>query len=119
MPVVVASVDGPKCRLLAIPAPIRRSCPAYRVPARFVLPMIVAPAERKPILGPDDLGAHIEAGSLQGLLDLACMPAGVPDIGDRAKMLRRSSEEFPAFSFRLSSFPTSCSFNAAASFLSC
>src|SRR5258708_32339266 len=84
MPVVVARVDGPKCRLLPVPAPIRRGCPAHRVPARFVLPMIVAPAERKPILGPDDLGAHVEAGSLKGLLDLARVPARVPDIGNRS-----------------------------------
>ena len=36
-----------------------------------MLPMIMAAAERKAVLGPDDLGAHVEAGGLKRLLDLA------------------------------------------------
>ena len=49
-----------------------------------MLPVIMAAAEREPVLGPDDLGAHFKAGGLQRLLHLTRMKARVPDIGDRA-----------------------------------
>src|SRR4030081_1800302 len=84
MTIVIARVNRPERRLLAVPAPIRPGCPAHRVPARLMLPMIMAAAEGKPVLGPDDLRAHLEAGGLKGLLDLARMPTRMPDICDRA-----------------------------------
>src|SRR6201991_3516849 len=84
-PIVVARIDIPKCRLLAIPAPARPGCPAHRIPAGLVLPIIVSPAQGKTVLCPDDLRAHVEAGGLKGLLDLARMPARVPDECARAR----------------------------------
>ena len=53
-----------------------------------MLPVIVAAAERKPVLGPDDLGAYLEACRFQRLLDVAGIPAGMPDVGDRARKQR-------------------------------
>jgi hypothetical protein len=50
-----------------------------------VLPVIVAPAERKAILCPYDLGAHLEPGGLERLLDLARVQACVPDVGNGAR----------------------------------
>src|SRR3981081_1916636 len=88
MTIVIARVNRPECRLLAVPAPIRAGRPPHRVPAGFVLPMIVASAERETVLGPNDLGAHLEAGGLKGLLDLARMPTSMPDICNRARKQR-------------------------------
>src|SRR3982074_3938877 len=88
MTIVIARVNRPECRLLAVPAPIRPGCPAHRVPAGLMLPMIMAAAEGKPVLGPDDLRAHLEAGGLKRLPDLARMPTSMPDIGDRARKQR-------------------------------
>ena len=68
MPVVLAGIDVPERRLLAVAGPVRAAVPAHRVPARLVLPVIVAAAERKAVLGPDDLRAHLEAGGLKRLL---------------------------------------------------
>src|ERR1700716_1667701 len=92
MTIVIARVNRPECRLLAVPTPICPGCPAHGIPAGLMLPMIMAAAEGKPVLGPDDLRAHLEAGGLKGLLDLARMPTSMPDIGDR------SWEECPGFS---------------------
>ena len=46
--------------------------------------MIVPPAESKPVLGPDDLRAHVETRNLEGLLDLTRVPTRMPDIRDGA-----------------------------------
>ena len=46
---------------------------AHRVPARLVLPVIITTREREPILGPDDLRAHLEAGRLERGLHRACV----------------------------------------------
>src|SRR5437899_4278355 len=46
--------------------------------------MIMASAKSEPVLGPDDLSAHVEAGSLKGLLDFTRVPTRMPDICDRA-----------------------------------
>src|SRR4029079_16993026 len=82
MPVVVTRFDIPKCRLLAVPTPVRPGCSPDRVPTGLVLPMIMAAGKGKPVLGPDNLGAHVEAGRFKRLLDLTRMPARMPDIGD-------------------------------------
>ena len=52
--------------------------------ARLVLPMIVAPAEHQPFLGPDDLRAKTEAAGFEAIDHLAHMQRAVPDIGDIA-----------------------------------
>src|SRR5258708_14742973 len=49
-----------------------------------MLPMIMAAAEGKSVLGPNDLRAHLEAGGLKGLLDFTRVPTRMPDICDRA-----------------------------------
>jgi hypothetical protein len=46
--------------------------------------MIMAAAEGKSVLGPNDLRAHLEAGNLKGLLDFTRVPTRMPDICDRA-----------------------------------
>src|SRR3979490_1891103 len=84
MTIVIARVNRPEGRLLAVPAPICPGRPAHGVPAGLMLPMIMAAAEGKPVLGPDDLSAHREAGSLKRLLDLARVPTRMPDTGYRA-----------------------------------
>src|SRR3982074_3382513 len=85
MTIVIARVNRPECRLLAVPAPIRPGCPAHRIPARLMLPMIMAAAEGKPVLGPDDLSAHLEAGGLNGLRDLGRVRTSMPDMGNRPR----------------------------------
>ena len=88
VPVVLAGMDVPKRRLLAVAAPVRHRRSSHRVPAWFVLPVIVAAAKRKPVLGPDDLGANIEADRRQRILHHAGVTAGVPDVGDGPRKQR-------------------------------
>src|SRR4051812_5554445 len=45
----------PHGRLLAVPAPRSRLADSHRVPARLVLPVIMAPAQSKMLFHPDDL----------------------------------------------------------------
>ena len=49
-----------------------------------MLPMVMPAAERKAVLGPDDLGADLEAHRCQASPARAGVAPGVPDIGDRA-----------------------------------
>ena len=49
-----------------------------------MLPVIVAAAEHKPVLGPDDLRADVEARGLEALGDGAGVERAMPDIGDVA-----------------------------------
>src|SRR6185436_1943548 len=72
----------PEGRLLAVSMPGSRA--ANGMPARLVLPVIVAAAECKAVLRPDDLRPHFKADGLQRRLHGAGMPAGVPHIGDAA-----------------------------------
>jgi hypothetical protein len=74
--------DSPDCRLLAVSSPVRTRRSADRIPARLVLPMVVAPAEGEAVFRPNDLGAHAEPGSLQRQLDFTGVQAGVPDVRD-------------------------------------
>ena len=46
--------------------------------------MVMSAAERKTILGPDDLSAHVEAGSGKRILHRAGMTAGMPHVSDTA-----------------------------------
>ena len=49
--------DLPYGGLLATPLPVARLALAHRVPAGFMAPMVVAPAQGEMRLGPDDLSA--------------------------------------------------------------
>ena len=40
----------------------------HGIPARLVLPVLIAAGQREPVLGPDDLRADLEATALQTLL---------------------------------------------------
>src|SRR4051812_26719041 len=82
-PLVLASVDVPDRRLLAAALPIGGA--PHRVPARLMLPMVMAAREREALLCPDDLAADLEARRRERLLHGAGMAAGMPDIGDRAR----------------------------------
>ena len=57
--VLAAAADCPQRRLLTVAGPIALF--ANRVPAGLVLPMVVALAHDKALLGPDDLRADREA----------------------------------------------------------
>ena len=47
-----------------------------------MLPVVVAAAQGEAVLGPDDLGADVEARGLQDSCTVAGVAAGVPDVGD-------------------------------------
>ncbi len=49
-----------------------------------MLPVVITAADGKSRLGPDDLAADLEAASLNRGLNLACVPARVPDVSDVA-----------------------------------
>src|SRR3979411_3180005 len=85
MTIVIRCVNRAEARVLAVPAPICPGRPAHGVPAGLMLPMIMAAAEGKHVLGPDDLRAHLEAGSLKGLLEFTCVPTRMPDIRKRSR----------------------------------
>ena len=89
--VLVAAGDGPERRLLAVAVPVALAGLPDRIPARLVLPVVVAAAEHQPLLRPDDLGADGEAGSLEALGDGRGVQCAVPDVGDVA------GEERPGF----------------------
>src|SRR5205085_12412677 len=64
--------DLPDRRLRAVARPVAGLALAHRVPAGFVLPVIVAAAQGKVLLGPDDLSAELQpAGSQPGRDDIA------------------------------------------------
>ena len=75
----------PKRRLFPVAAPSGRLPLANGVPARFMLPVIVAAAQRKVLLGPDDLAADFKAGAFQRLRDGDRVDPGMPDVGDIAR----------------------------------
>jgi hypothetical protein len=55
---------------------------AYRIPARLMLPVIVAAAEDEPLPGPDDLAPDLEPGGRQDVRYRTSMQAAMPGIGD-------------------------------------
>src|SRR5262249_40424708 len=55
--IVITCVDVPKRGLLPVPAPMRGA--SHRIPAGFMLPVIMAAAQGKAVLGPNNLGSHI------------------------------------------------------------
>src|ERR1700734_1853165 len=56
--------DLPKRGLRTIPAPVGGLTLAYGIPARFVFPVIVASAQRKVLLCPNNLGPDAKPGRL-------------------------------------------------------
>ena len=50
--------DFPDCRLRSVASPMAGFTLSHRVPAGFVLPVIIAAAQREMLLGPDDLSAQ-------------------------------------------------------------
>ena len=58
--ILVAVRDLPQRRLLAVAGPVTRGL-ADRIPAGLMLPVIIAPAQDQPVLGPDDLRADGKA----------------------------------------------------------
>src|SRR5438132_11383621 len=84
LPVVERVVVGdlPDRGLGAVALPMAGLARAHRVPAGLVLPVIVAAAQRKVLLGPDDLSAQLKAASSEtGARDLA-VQSPEPDVGD-------------------------------------
>src|SRR4051794_2567488 len=80
--------DFPHCRLRAVTLPVARFSVAHRVTAAFVLPVIIATAQREVLLNPDDLRATLQpAGRQVGTHDIA-VQRSVPDISDIASKQR-------------------------------
>src|SRR5438874_12184894 len=74
--------DLPDCRLRAVTRPVAGLSLAHRVPAGFVLPVIIAAAQGEVLLAPDKLGAQLQpAGGQTGGDDVA-VQSPVPDIRD-------------------------------------
>src|ERR1700730_10537956 len=73
--------DFPDCRLRSVASPMAGFTLSHRVPAGFVLPVIIAAAEGEVLLCPDDLSAKPEpAGGKGG--DYMGVQCAVPGIGD-------------------------------------
>jgi hypothetical protein len=59
-----------------------------RVPAGFMLYVVVAAADSKIVLGPDDLSSHHQAAGVKAVLHECGLSAGMPDIGNVAREKR-------------------------------
>src|SRR5271169_3094337 len=80
--VVVA--DLPHRGLGAVALPVALPTLTHRVPAGFMLPMVVATAQREVLLGPDNLRARLQPAAGETGGDDIAMHGAVPDIGDIA-----------------------------------
>jgi hypothetical protein len=60
--VLIPVGDLPQRRLLAITRPVTLALGADRIPAGFVLPVVIAAAQNQAVLGPDDLRPDGETG---------------------------------------------------------
>src|SRR5947209_2209231 len=69
---------------------MRRLRLSHRVPARFMLHMIVAPTDDEMRLRPNDLTADMETACFKALGHDDRLRTGMPDIGNR------SSKQFPS-----------------------
>src|SRR6516165_10228993 len=76
--------DLPHGGLLAAPLPVARLALAHRVPAGFMAPMVVAPAQGEMRLGPDDLSAQLKPAGDQIAADHIAVQRPVPHISDIA-----------------------------------
>jgi len=80
--------DLPQSGLLSAARPMGLGAVADGVPTGFVLPMIVAPADRKVLLAPDDLRANIKFARPQAFGDLCAEEARMPDVTNVAFEVR-------------------------------
>src|SRR5215470_18851779 len=74
--------DLPHGGLLAVPLPVASLALAHRVPAGFVAPMVVAPAQGEMRFGPDDLSAQLKAAGGQIAANHVAVQRAVPHISD-------------------------------------
>src|ERR1700752_2125860 len=74
--------DLPYGGLLAAPVPMARLALAHRVPAGFMAPMVVAPAQCEMRLGPDDLSTQLKAAGGQIAANHVAVKRAVPHISD-------------------------------------
>src|SRR6516164_2603016 len=74
--------DLPHRGLLAAPLPVARLALSHRIPAGFMAPMVVAPAQREMRLGPDDLSAQLKPAGGQIAADHVAVQRPVPHISD-------------------------------------
>ena len=71
--------DLPDGRLPAVALPVAGSALAHGVPTGFVLPVVIATAQRKVLLGPDDLSAWLQPASRQTGGNNVTVQSPVPD----------------------------------------
>jgi hypothetical protein len=83
--------DIPNRHLLAIASPVPSLALAHSIPARFMLPVIIAAAQDQLALVPDNLGAQLKLGRDQALAHHASEQTGVPNVSHLAR------EESPRF----------------------
>src|SRR5215470_8724486 len=76
--------DLPDRRLRAVAIPLAALALAHRVPAGFMLPVIIAAAQGEVLLDPDDLRAQLQPAGRQAGGDDIAVQCSVPDIGDVA-----------------------------------
>src|SRR5215469_18066013 len=76
--------DLPDRRLRAVTIPMAALALAHRVPAGFMLPVIIAAAQGEVLLDPDDLRAQLQPAGRQAGGDDIAVQCSVPDIGDVA-----------------------------------
>src|SRR5271155_2620500 len=56
----IVAGDLPGCRLGTVALPVAGLALAHRVPTSFVLPVVIAAAQHKMLLDPDDLSAQLQ-----------------------------------------------------------
>src|SRR6516164_7067996 len=74
--------DLPHGGLLAATLPVANLALSHRVPAGFMAPMVVAPAQGEMRLGPDDLSAQLKPAGDQIAADHVALQRPVPHISD-------------------------------------
>jgi hypothetical protein len=65
MPRILTGRNDPQRGLGTVVGVMPRTAVTHCIPARLMLPMVISPRQRHPILGPNDLGADAEAAALQ------------------------------------------------------
>src|SRR5450759_3316770 len=80
--VLAAAGNGPKRGLLAIAGPM--AFRAHRIPARFMLPVVIAAAHYKSLLRPNNLRADAETLAYEALGDSRGVQGAVPNVGNVA-----------------------------------
>src|ERR1700730_16418735 len=76
--------DLPDRRLRAVALPVAGPALAHGVPTGFVLPVVIATAQREVLLGPDDLSAWLQPASRQTGGNNVTVQSPGPDVGDIA-----------------------------------